>query len=332
MMKKRAKNKNIYFVLFTVLLVSLFIVSLSIGPVTISFKDTYAHFFGQYNPVIQLRLMRALMAVITACGLAAAGVILQCLLRNPLADPYVLGISAGSATGAVMAIISGLNMYVFILPVPMFFAFIGAMASIFVVYRLAVFRGRLSVQNLVLAGIAINALLSSLLLFTIYASRTEAVHGIVWWLLGSFQLFETKVLIFSGSIVFICLLASVPFLKELNVISLGEDMATYVGVNVEFLKTYFFIISGILTAAVVSSVGMIGFVGLVIPHIARKLFGPDTRYLFGFSILIGAIFLILSDIFCRLIFAPAELPVGVITSLVGAPFFIFVLIKTRNEQ
>ncbi|MDD5645496.1 MAG: iron ABC transporter permease [bacterium] len=331
-MKNSAKNKGAYFFLLAALLILLFIVSLSVGPVTISLKDTYAYFFGQYNPVVQLRLMRAVMAVITACGLAAAGVILQGLLRNPLADPYVLGISAGSATGAVIAIISGLNMYIFILPVPMLFAFIGAVISIFVVYRLAIFRGRLSVQNLVLAGIAVNALLSSLLLFTIYASRTEAVHGIVWWLLGSFQLFEAKVLVFSGSVVFICLLASVPFLKELNAISLGEDTAVYVGVNVEFLKTYFFVIAGILTAAIVSSVGMIGFVGLVIPHIARKLFGPDTRYLFGFSILIGAIFLILSDIFCRMVFAPAELPVGVVTSLVGAPFFIFVLIKTRNEQ
>ncbi|MCK4948061.1 MAG: iron ABC transporter permease [Candidatus Aureabacteria bacterium] len=308
----------------------LFMTSLLVGPADINIGNIFDYFCGKYNPVIHLRFMRACMAVISAAGLSAAGVFLQGLLRNPLAGPYILGISAGSAIGAVGAICCGLGTAFILLPVPMVCAFIGAIITIIVVYRLALKDGNLSVQNLILAGIAVNSLLSSVLLFAIYSSKNEAINGIIWWLLGSLQVFDIRIVLFSGGIVSASILLAIPLTKELNAVSIGDDLATYVGIKVEWIKTIFFVLSGIMTAAVVSSVGMIGFVGLVIPHITRKLFGPDIRVLLPASVVIGSGFLLIADMLCRILFIPAELPIGIVTSLVGAPFFIFILVITRK--
>ncbi|MCK5654834.1 MAG: iron ABC transporter permease, partial [Candidatus Aureabacteria bacterium] len=176
----------------------------------------------------------------------------------------------------------------------------------------------------------VNSLLSSVLLFAIYSSKNEAINGIIWWLLGSLQVFDIRIVLFSGGIVSASILLAIPLTKALNAVSIGDDLATYVGIRVEWIKTIFFVLSGIMTAAVVSSVGMIGFVGLVIPHITRKLFGPDIRVLLPASVVIGSGFLLIADMLCRILFIPAELPIGIVTSLVGAPFFIFILIITRK--
>jgi len=277
----------------------------------------------------ELRIPRLIMAMLTGMALASVGGGFQGILRNPLADPYILGVSAGAALGACSAIalqyITGLYL-VHILPV---FALIGALISISLVYLLSRKKSHLPMADLLLAGVAVNFFFSAIITLLLAISRRE-IHSMVFWLMGDLSTASWQKVSFIFLPVFLGTLLLISSSLELNAMALGEEEALHLGVQTEKLRLRIFFIGSVMIAIAVSFTGLIGFVGLVIPHIARLLVGPDHRIMLPVSALAGSIFLIICDTIARSIIAPTEIPIGAITALVGAPIFIH-LLKRRNE-
>jgi iron complex transport system permease protein len=272
-----------------------------------------------------VRLPRVLAAAALGAALSLAGVAFQALLRNPLADPYVLGVSGGASLGGVAALVAGVPGA--LLPVA---AFGGALAALAGLERLATVRGRLDVLTLLLTGAVFNATSgAALLLVQVLASREE-LHAVVAYLFGRVPLLGGGPLaaLAAAAVAGALLLAARG--RALNALALGEEGAMQVGVEVERLKRIVFVAGALLTALAVSWAGMVGFVGLVVPHLVRRLFGPDHRLLAPLAALGGAAFLVLADLVARTAMAPRELPVGAITALVGGPFFLVVLRRRRE--
>jgi len=296
--------------------------SLSVGTVELSLNDLLSalqspHGTGLANQVVwQLRLPRILLAGSVGASLALAGVAFQSLLRNPLADPYIVGTSAGAALGAGCALVLGFGSLV--VPLAAFAGALGAMAA---VYRLARRDGYLPVETFLLAGVVVSAFLGSLVSLILSLAR-EDLPRIVLWLMGTLanarweQLAMTvPYLVLAGGALFALALT-------LNILTLGEDSARTLGLDVERLKLLVVALGSLLTASAVSVAGLIGFVGLVVPHLARQLVGSDHRLLLPASGWLGATFLVLADTLSRSLRPGSELPVGVVTALIGAPFFL----------
>ncbi len=277
--------------------------------------------------VLNIRLPRILLAAFVGMGLACSGVVFQAIFRNPMADPYVLGISSGAAFGVTLGTVLGLQVTLLGFGVITLLAFCGSMLTTLLVYMLA---GRnANVVMLLLAGIALSFFLSSLISFIMIFNR-DHVANIVFWTMGSFSAASwKKLLIAVPAIVSGCLVLGC-FTKELNLIVMGEDTAHSLGMHVERTKKVLLVVASFVAAASVSVSGIIGFVGLIIPHIVRLVLGPDHRVLMPASIIAGAVFLIMSDTLARVLIPPIEIPVGVITALCGAPFFLYLLRKKRN--
>ncbi|MDD5449709.1 MAG: iron chelate uptake ABC transporter family permease subunit [Candidatus Omnitrophica bacterium] len=272
-----------------------------------------------------LRLIRILLAIVAGAGLAICGTVFQALLRNPLAEPYILGISSGAGLGAVL--FAALAGTVIFLPIP---AFIGAAATIFLVYNLSRFGGKIPIQDLLLAGVVINIIFSSLILFLMATARNPVLHDAMWWLLGNLQIFDIKLLA-AVSIMTICgIIIFFFYSRELDAISIGEEEALHLGIDTERVKGILFVVTSLVTAGLVSACGLIGFAGLIVPHIARSLVGPTHRRLLPASAILGALFLVISDILARTVMPPIEIPIGVVTALLGGPFFLFLLRKSRR--
>lgn len=276
--------------------------------------------------ILSLRLPRALLAGLVGAGLSVSGVIFQALLRNPLADPYILGVSSGSAVGAIIAILFGLSALSFGLPLV---SFAGALTTIALVFYFGKQEGKLHPNILLLAGVITGSFLSAIIMFFLSISQREELHTIIFWLMGDFSFANTRAI----SIILPYIAAGFFVLydqsRRLNLILSGEESALQLGVGVERLKIISYLAASLITAASVSLCGLIGFVGLIIPHSARLLFGPDHRLLLPASALIGASFLIASDTLARTLLAPVELPVGVVTAAFGGPFFIYLLRKRK---
>lgn len=276
--------------------------------------------------IFSLRLPRALLAGMVGAGLSVSGAIFQALLRNPLADPYILGVSSGSAVGAILAILLGFGSLSFGLP---FASFVGALVTIGVVFYFGKQEGRMHPNILLLAGVITGSFLSAIIMFFLSISQKEELHTIIFWLMGDFSFANPQ------SILIVLPYLVVGFLilywrsRHLNLILSGEENALQLGVDVERLKILSYLCASLMTAASVSLCGLIGFVGLIIPHATRLLFGPDHRLLLPASALIGASFLILCDTLARTLLSPVELPVGVITAAFGGPFFIYLLRKRK---
>ncbi|MCM8781627.1 MAG: iron chelate uptake ABC transporter family permease subunit, partial [Candidatus Omnitrophica bacterium] len=211
-----------------------------------------------------------------------------------------------------------------------FYAFLGAMATVFLVYNLSKIGGKIPIQGLLLSGVVINMIFSSLILFFISISKNPILHDSMWWLLGNLQIFDIKLLIIVSTSTLCGVFIFLSYSRELDVISIGEEEAIHLGIDIERIKTILFMVTSLITAAFVSACGLIGFVGLVVPHIARLLVGPNHRVLIPTAALLGAIFLILSDAVARLIMQPIEIPIGVITSFLGGPFFLYLLRRSRK--
>jgi iron complex transport system permease protein len=276
--------------------------------------------------ILSLRFPRALLAGLVGAGLSVSGAIFQALLKNPLADPYILGVSSGAAVGAIVAILMGLSTLSFGLPLA---SFMGALLTILAVFYFGRQEGKIHPNTLLLAGVIIGSFLSALIMFFISVSQKEELHTIIFWLMGDFSFSNYQTI----RIIFPYILLSFLFLysraRQLNLILSGEEDALQLGVNVENLRLISYLSASLLTAASVSVCGLIGFVGLIVPHSVRLIFGPDHRLLIPSSALVGASFLIASDTLARTLLAPIELPVGVITATFGGPFFIY-LLKTRK--
>ncbi|MBI3008165.1 MAG: iron chelate uptake ABC transporter family permease subunit [Candidatus Omnitrophica bacterium] len=336
------RNRNQVYLLLGLILLLLLVsfLSLTLGtvqiPLSTSCKILVSHLpFVNISPtwtgteetiLLRLRLPRIIMCLVIGAGLSTSGIVLQGVLRNPLADPFILGASSGAALGATVAISMKIHSSVLLLPL---FAFIGALAAMFFVYNLARTGGKIPIHTLLLSGVIVNAFLSAIGMFIMSISRKEA-QEILFWLMGSLSQVDINMLKFIFIYTAIGLVIVYLYSRELNIMALGEEQAYHLGVEVERLKKILFFVLSLIIGAGVSLAGMIGFVGLIIPHIMRMLVGPDHRILIPAGVLGGGIFLILSDTVARTILPPIELPVGVITALAGAPFFIYLLRKGRK--
>jgi iron complex transport system permease protein len=280
--------------------------------------------------ILDVRLPRIVMGACVGALLGCAGALLQGFLRNPLAEPYVLGISSGAGLAVTVAITLNLPLVVagvYLIP-PL--AFGGALAALLAVYMLAAARGRLMVTTLILAGVVMSAFLSALVM--LFATLSTARYfEVTFWLMGHLQPVTKSMEAWTAGYAILGVLLSWSQARDLNALMLGEEEAATLGVKVESLKRNMFILTSLMVGAAVSVSGMIGFVGLVAPHVCRLLLGPDHRLLIPASALGGATLLLLADLAARLAFAPAELPVGVVTALVGGPFFLYLLARHARE-
>jgi iron complex transport system permease protein len=321
------------FVLIAIILVSIAMGSVKVPPLR-SIRILLGAVLGlkgagnetERTIILSLRLPRAILAGLVGAGLSVSGAAFQALLRNPLADPYILGVSSGAAAGAVIAILLGLGISSFGLPLA---SFLGALLSILVVLYCGRQEGRIHPHTLLLAGVIVGSFLSALIMFFIALSQKEELRTILFWLMGDFSFANAR----SIFIIFPYILLGIFLLylraRQMNLILSGEESAVQLGVDVERLKLVSYLSASLITAASVAVCGLIGFVGLIIPHSVRLIFGPDHRLLIPASALIGASFLIACDTFARTLLAPVELPVGVITAAFGGPFFIY-LLRTRK--
>jgi iron complex transport system permease protein len=282
--------------------------------------------------VLEVRLPRLLVAFLVGASLSSVGVALQALLRNPLADPFILGISSGAALGAALALQTGVAWAVGGFSTVHLFAFAGAAVTIGAIYRITVVEGRLPVHTLLLAGVIINAILSSLILFITSLADSTSAFRLFFWLMGSLATLGFAGVGALAVYVLLGLGVLCSHARKLNLLALGEDTARGLGLEVERVKRMIFLTTSLLTGAVVAVSGLIGFVGMVVPHAVRMVLGPDHRLLLPAAALVGGTFLTVADTVARSLLAPSELPVGVITALAGGPFFIYLLISTRRTN
>jgi len=281
--------------------------------------------------VLQLRLPRVFLAFMVGAQLSAAGVIYQGVFRNPMADPYIIGASSGASLGASLGILFFPSMKIFGIGATPLFAFIGSAGTVFLVYSLASIGGRTYSFTLLLSGVAVSSFMSAIVSFFMYFSD-EKLHQIYFWLVGSFASQGWNEIYINLPYAIIGFLMAYWNLRYLNILQLGEETAFFTGVDTERLKKITLSAAALLTASAVAVSGVIGFVGLIIPHITRMIIGPDYRQLFPLSTLIGGLYLMLADTVSRVIIAPTELPVGVLTALFGGPFFIYLLFQKKNKD
>lgn len=281
--------------------------------------------------ILNIRLPRILLGALVGAALAVAGVAMQGMFRNPMASPYVLGVSSGAAFGASIAIVLGIGGLSNTVAVPMM-AFAFCFLTLFLVYAISRTKGGyVPVETLLLAGIAVGAFFTALVSLLKYFAGDQ-LSAIVFWMMGG--LWDAKWIHVGVSLPMIILGTAVIWLlsRDLNTLMVGEEHALHLGLNVNGIRIIILLAASLVTAAAVSVSGIIGFVGLVVPHVARLLVGPDHRILIPASVLGGAIFMVWMDTLARTIIAPAELPVGIITALIGAPFFIYLIISRRRKM
>ena len=323
-------------ILLLAFLAGVSVLSLLAGPASIGttavLKGILAaiHFPGVSNPLTDeqrtilysIRIPRILLAGLVGAALSCAGVVFQALLRNPLADPYVLGVSGGAAVGAIVAIVIGLGSLPFGIPG---LAFAGGLLSILLVWGLSGVTGERRTDRTLLAGIIVNAFFSALIMFLVSTAGGEEIHSVIFWLMGDLAMAG------EGDIWLAALFLTAGFAvmifhaRDLNILITGEGTALQLGIPVQRTRMVLLVSASLVTGAAVSVGGVIGFVGLVVPHIVRMRFGSDHRLLLPASLLFGGAFLMAADTVARIVLAPAELPVGVITALCGAPYFAYLM-------
>ena len=302
-----------------------FLVALSVGAVPIS--------FFHLSPtdriiLLYLRLPRVLSAFLVGGGLALAGAIFQGLFRNPIADSYLLGVSSGASLGAAAAIVFRLASPLANFAAVSFFAFIGALATLALVFYFGHREGGFSIFRLLLAGLGVGLFLSSLVAILMLVAGEE-LKALIFFFLGGFSSSSWDTAWISLACIPVAVLAACYFAPELNVLLLGEETAESSGVATRRIQLLFAVLAALLTSISVAVAGLIGFVGLIVPHIIRLLFGADHRTLFPMTFFSGGLFLVLCDTAARALISPAEVPVGIVTSLVGVPIFLF-LIRKEN--
>jgi len=311
---------------FIVLSIFSIFIALLVGSVDISASEIVYILTGGDNPqrdlILQLRLPRALAAWITGALLALSGCLMQVLLRNPLADPYILGVSGGAACAALSGLSVGIAAS--LLPVT---AFAGALLSVLLVFGLARGAGAWSSTRLLLTGVVIAAGWGAIISLILAVSPDNSLRGMLFWLMGDLSL--ASVPIWVPLIFVVVLFLSMLRARSLNVLAIGETTATLLGEDTKKLVWLVYLMASLVTAAAVAIAGSIGFIGLIIPHAVRLLVGPDHRILIPAASLFGGAFLVLADTAARTVLAPQQLPVGVITALIGVPMFLFLLHRAK---
>ncbi len=320
-------------ILSIILMVSI-AVSLCVGEVSIPFKglasilsDTSSM---EYGVLAYIRIPRTVLAFSIGGSLSISGAILQGIYRNPLVEPYTLGISGGASLGITFIIISGLYLtHILFMPLA---GFIGALATILLVYTLSMRKGGLNTNRMLLIGVMISFIASSLIMFLMSVTTAENIHSIVFWTMGSLNESNPLLIRFMLIASLAGLAITYLFAMPLNALRLGEEKAKHLGINTTMVIKILFVLTSLLTGISISVAGIIGFVGLIIPHFVRLIIGNDYRIMLISSFLCGSIFLIVCDIIARTIIAPNELPIGVITGIVGGITFIFMLSRSKIQS
>lgn len=282
----------------------------------------------EHDILIRLRIPRTLMGFAVGGSLSLCGVILQGIYRNPLVEPYTLGISGGASLGVTIALVFNC-INIFALPI---FGFAGAFATIFIVYFLSIKRGRIETNKMLLVGIMISFISSSIVMFLLSITSAEKVHGVLFWTMGSLAQTDISITIWMSIVALIGIAVSYLFATDLNILRLGQVKANHLGVNTQIVIKILFVITSILTGSCIATAGVIGFVGLIVPHTARIISGNNYKVLLGTSFLIGSIFLILCDIIAKSIIYPNELPIGVITGIIGGIAFLSIMRSSKKKS
>ena len=336
-----------YVVILLIILGLLIIIAASIGAAKISIKDTGLIMASRipginrfintdlidYQDIViisQIRLPRIFLSIFVGMALAGAGVIFQGLFRNPMADPFVIGVSSGAALGATIGLVFITGAGLLGVSTITVFALLGALGTTFLVYNISRIRGKVSVITLLLSGIALSAMLSAITYF-IMIIRTQDMAKIVFWVMGGFTSATWNNFNILAPTVTVLIIISGFFMRDLNILSLGDERAVQLGVQTDRVKKTLLILASLIAAVAVSVSGIIGFVGLITPHILRLLVGPDHKILYPTSVVAGGIFMFVSDTLARTVLMPREIPVGIITSIAGVPFFLYLLLKSKKQ-
>lgn len=343
----KGKLPGLMLVVLTVLLIFIAAGSLFLGTANIGYVDVFKILLhnipglgerisidgipeSAITIIMKLRLTRVILALLVGAGLAAVGSTMQCLFRNPMAEPGLLGISSGAGLGATIAIITGVNTTFFGMGATAIAAFFGAILTMLIVYNISRTGSKMSSTVLILAGTAVS-FMNSAVIQLLMIFRRDRMDYIMLWTMGSFTTSGWNKVLILLPFLAICLVILLLYARQLNVISTGEETAQSLGIEVEKIKKILLAVCSLITAACVSTAGIIGFVGLIIPHIFRLVVGPDQRILLPYSIVGGAAFLVICDTLARVIAPPAEIPVGAITAVFGSPFFIALLIRSKRS-
>ena len=326
-------NKILKIFLLLIILFITFLIALKSGVSEISVADMLKSVFynsgdnSVYTIIKHIRLPRIILAIVAGAGLSVSGCVFQGVLRNPLADPFTLGISGGAAFGVSVGFAFGIIKVSWIfLPL---FGFCGAILSVCLVYVLNM-KKEFDSNGMILSGVVASYIFSSAVMLIFSISSSDQLYSAFMWLMGNLSFFDERllpiviILVVTGVII-LCLSGNI-----VNIISLGNEKSNSLGVNTSETVKYLFLLSSLITAAIVSCCGVIGFVGLMIPHITRKFVGNDNRIVIPFSAITGSVFLLICDTVSRTVIAPVEIPIGVITSIVGGIFFVFLLLKRQK--
>ena len=332
-MQKKYLHWSLYLAVLIVLLVASVVLSLSVGEMNLGFMDIFSilrkgNESMEYTILSQIRFPRVLLGIAVGGSLSLSGILLQGVYRNPLVEPYTLGISGGASLGVAVAIVFGLQHLIgsFVLPIS---GFAGAFLIIFLVYTISSRSGRINIQSMLLSGVMISFIASSLMMLMMATTSSENLHGIIFWIMGSLDEPDMSLIYIALILAFTSLVASYFFVQPLNALRLGEEKARHLGINTDTTIKLLFLLASLLAGVSVAVAGVIGFVGLIIPHLMRLLVGSDYRILLVSSFLSGSIFLVLSDVIARTIISPNELPIGVITGIVGG--IVFLLMMGRSS-
>jgi len=332
--KGRRRLIAVFAALFLILLIFM-ILDLTQAFIPLSFEDAFWALFGigSNTDVIivqKMNLPRVIMGCFVGAGLGIAGAVMQAVFRNPMASPYILGLSSGAALGAAIGMTVTIPFLPTMLLVPLL-AFVTCMATLFLVYSISRVGGRVPTETLLLAGIAVGSFLTALVSLLTYLAENQ-MQGIIYWTMGNLTNATWDNMLIVAPLMFAGCILMVTCSRDLNAMMLGDAHALDLGVEVSKVRIQLLVASALVTAAAVAFVGVIGFVGLVVPHILRIVMGPNNRVLLPASLLGGAAFLLMCDYISRVI-APSIgiLPIGIITSLIGAPYFIYLLRRRRSE-
>ncbi len=326
-MKNRQDEKQIrrvgpWYAVLTVILAATMLGSATLGAVHFTWEEMWQ------SPIFwNLRLPRIILAVLVGAALSVCGAAYQSIFRNPLTDPYVLGISSGASLGAAVAILLGLQ--TLLLGVGAC-ALVTGILTIVIIYRIASMGNRMHVTTLLLTGVCITFLISAIISFLMVLHQ-DKMDSIIFWTMGSFASATWIDVLFVAPVVAVGIAVVMYFGRDLNLLLAGSETARSLGVEVEKVKKWLLLVTTLMVAFCVSTCGVIGFVGLVVPHCIRLVVGPDNRKVVPLSVLVGGIFLLLCDTLARTLMIPAELPVGCLTALVGAPLFIYLLYKNKKS-
>ena len=318
-------------ILFIILIIAI-LAALAIGSTSTGLKAVYQAFFGHEDAdsmtnaiILHLRLPRAVLAALVGAALSLGGLVFQAILRNPLAEPYILGISGGSAIGAILGILMGMSRF----PGVSLLSFTGGIIILFLIVIISSGHSILKKDSLLLAGVMVNSFCSAVIMFLISMTQDSRLHNIMFWLMGDLSLADINQTGILAAILFPCFILIFLLSNSMNILLLGKEMALTMGISVKAITLTLLITTSLMVSATVSNCGLVGFVGLVIPHILRLSLGSDHRVLVPACILGGGTYMVICDLMARTLPEQGEMPAGVITAMIGAPLFILLLKKSK---